>query len=1228
MAWHDSGWDGTVCRNPQANSYCTGSHSLLSERLARNRDLEQEVGRAGEPLDAAMPGYLPPCYWTSCAFALRKTTIVHQHPFGRYQDTKQISGMLEPGSVFTWPFRLAMTHTQATAKRHGKYFGDLDSRIDRYCKSLSPGASLMFFYLNYDNPVSADEYKYALIGCARLDSLALTDHFPFDKKELDRIRAGDGMKNFPTLNWAIRLTHQGMESVVKLPYQEYVDYIAQHPEQERKLQDMRVLIDEPALVPDFKYVSEQLTDDHCLALLYKLKRAFALVEEHGIADPGDALSKLDAYIEEIWQHRGLYPGLGAVVSVLADLAAGDPQKESDRGEALVSALRSQIGADQDALGAALALLQSKDAPTGEIQKHRPALRDARSGLRDHRALVPVLKKLSLFSLTPRQVARILFPDNGDGPHALAGKSCSPAELAANPYLLCEQYVPSTDQDKERTADLDREQRTDGPIDYFTIDIGMFPDGRYLQRNEELQDLTVAGPERLRAFSIEALRRNESLGHSFAPLDVLLEEALAHPLFYRDKIALRAEQFLTPEAMQHFSQRIYIKEVDGEHFFYLHETKQAEEIVNRYVTQALAASDCRVDLGWVEAHLDAEAVQLAAKIENFDPASFKAERRQLMEAVFRRRFYCVTGRPGSGKTQALRALLDHLESTGETATVLAPTGKAALRLNEGSAASVKWKAETIDHWIFRSRLHPYLDGSAALKDMQRSDKYDATNNIIIDEMSMVDLPHLALVLRALEIHQPSSIRRVILVGDENQLPPIGCGRPFYDIITFLREDAGREQRNLIRLTTNCRQQHDQVVLDAAHLFAGKNRYHTELYERLLTGGRISEFLDVRYWEDPDELQRMVRERLDEVLARAVEDRATLSDQQAFNRMLGLYENGFVPNSAAKDLALDRAQLLSPYRGGPSGSLGLSDFVRRQYRHDAWPDQRFRDTSFAHSDKIIRINNWYAWNPDIKRAELRLSNGSIGVLCNNKDERKAYFSETRWPVSWGRMDEDDFELAYAITVHKAQGSEFDEVFVVLPERQALLSRELVYTALTRSKTRLTLLVQKTPRTNPLRVARERSVLLLRNSSIFADPIDARRIYEPEPGVRVQSKIEYVIYKMLQDARTEGRLAFEYEGELELPLAGRRIKVHPDFCITVGGRTFFWEHLGMLDRRDYAADWRSRLAGYRAEGLADVLITTDDLGGIRHDRLLAVVEDIMGGALAGGSNGQEFSDHHYTL
>jgi exodeoxyribonuclease V alpha subunit len=1225
MAWHDHGWDGKVCRDPSANTYCTGTHSLLSERLAREKSVDPKREAPGANLDAALPEYLPPCFWSSCAFADHPTSALHRHPFGYLRDKKQINARLRPYSVYTWPFRLSMTHK--ASKRYGQYFPDLESRIDRYCARLVKDKSLIFFYLNYDNPISADEYRYAVVGCARLSQdPELSGHFPFDETELQEIRSGEGMKNFPTLNWAIQLTHQGAGTFVRLPYQEYLEYIADHPEAESQLEEIRVLIEEPALLPGFKYVSEQVNDDHALALLYKLKRAFAAVQKHGIADGDNEMKILDQYIEETWANRGLYPGLGSVVSVLADLSEGQPQKENTAGQMLVDAIRYHQGQGDDILDVTFGLLEGRGALPTYLANHKNTVRDAKAGLRDNKVLLPALRKLSLFALTPRQVARILYADT-DGSHAFGGRIVTVSDLVANPYLLSESYVPSTDAEDENNADLDREQRTDSPIDYFTVDVGMFPDKRYLERNDQLQDLTVAGPERLRAFALEALNRNEALGHSFAPLDVLVEEAGAHPLFYKDSIALSDRQFLSDEHLAHFRQRMFVKEYDGRHFFYLQETKDTEDIIARFITERLDLPDLSVKSDWLGTYLDKQAAELTTRISGFNAEGFKTERCQLMEDALQRRIYCITGRPGSGKTQALHSLLDHLGQMGESAIVLAPTGKAALRLGSSAQSGTEWKAETIDHWIFRSGLGSYLGGRVSLNTLSRSDRFQPTDNVVLDEMSMMDLGHLALLFRALEVHQPGSIKRVILVGDENQLPPIGCGRPFYDIISYFREDAAREKRNMVRLTTNCRQQHDPVVLNAAYLFAGKNRYHTDLYDRMLAGGNISLFLNVQYWESPKQLQDLVADFIDSVLGEAVPDRDKLSPQQAFNLLLRLYDNGFVPNNDTGSLALDRVQLLTPYRGGPSGSLGLSDFTRRRYRQEAWPERTYKNTAFAHSDKLIRISNWYGWNSAEKRMELRLSNGSVGVLCNNKKGRKAYFPESDWPVDWRRMKEDDFELAYSITVHKAQGSEFQEVLVVLPERRALLSRELVYTALTRSKTKLTLLIQKTPRLNPLQVARDRSVLLGRNSSIFAEPFDSRRIFEPEPGKKVKSKIEYLIYRELQHARDAGRLTFEYEEGLELPIGGRSVSVKPDFTIRCGGKTFYWEHLGMLDRADYSHDWRERVAGYKTKKLADVLLTTDDLAGVRQERLKQVIADLTRGE-PGGDGGQEFSLHHYRL
>lgn len=1224
MAWHDRGWDGKICNDPAGNTYCTGTHSLLSERLAREKRAHLE--NPEDKLDSKLPEYLPPCFWTSCAFSAKSTKVIHRHPFGYLRDKKQISTELHPNSVYTWPFRLSMTHN--SHKKHGQYFPDLEERIDRYRGRLIKGKSLVFFYLNYDNPVSADEYRYALVGCARLSGIDLAGSFSFTQSEWKQITKGEGMQNFPKLNWAMQLTHEGPGHFVRLPYPEYVQRIAEHPEDEPKLNEIRVLIEEPALLPGFKYVSEQVNDDHALALLYKLKRAFAKVAEHGLVDGDNELKLLDEFIEETWSARGLYPGLGSVISVLADLAEGEPQKASQAGQQLVDAIRGQLKAEDDLLKYTFSLLGDNGAPPKELSKYKSTIRDARAGLRDNNGLLQTLQKLSLFALTSRQVARILFPD-ADGPHAFGGRKVTPNDVAKNPYLLSESYVPATEDDKEQRADLDREQRTDGPIDYFTIDVGMFPDKRYVERNDSLQDLTVAGPERLRAFAIEALHQNEVLGHTFAPLGILVEEATSHPLFYRDSIALRDEQFLTDAHLAHFRQRLFIKELDGQYFFYLQETKDAENIVSRFVMDRMALPDLKPKLDWLDAYLDKEANELQGAISGFDAPGFKAERRQLMEYSLRRRIFCVTGRPGSGKTEALHALLYRLEQAGESATVLAPTGKAALRLNSATQPGTTWRAQTLDRWIYQSGFAHYLGGEASLAKMTKSDRYEPADNFVIDEMSMVDLGHLALLFRALEIHQPGTIKRIILVGDENQLPPIGCGRPFFDIISYFREDAAREKGNLVRLTTNCRQQHDRVVLDAAHLFAGKNRYHTDLYEKLLRGGKISPFLEVNFWQDKNDLQNLITDYLDGVLS-DIPNREKLSRQQAFNQLLGLYENGYVPKNDARQLRLDRAQLLTPYRGGPSGSLGLSDFVRSTYRHDAWPDRKYKSTSLGHSDKIIRIKNLYGWDSTLRRRELRLSNGSIGVICNNLKERKSYFPESTWPIDWNDVDEEDFELAYGITVHKAQGSEFQEVLVVLPERQALLSRELVYTALTRSRTKLHLLVQKPRKAsqpNPLQIARDRSVIIGRNSSTFSDPFDSRRVFQPEPGKNVKSKIEYLIYEELRQARDAGKLAFEYEQELELPIGGRPIRVKPDFTIHYAGRTFYWEHLGMLDRADYSGDWRDRVAGYRAKGLEGVLVTTDDLSGIRRERLQQVIADLLSGTPAGDGS-TEFSRHHYTL
>ncbi|OWQ92519.1 hypothetical protein CDQ92_19830 [Sphingopyxis bauzanensis] len=1222
MAWHDRGWDGHVCDDPAANTYCSGSHSLLSERLAREKKIECET--PCRALDADLPGYQPPCFWTSSAFATNATQTLHRHPFSRLSDKKQIVDELPANTVYTWPFRLSITHN--SKEQHGQYFPDLEQRIERYRGRLSADRSLIFLYLNYDNPISADEYKYALVGCVRLKDIKDAGTFQFDEKELEKLRSqSDSMKNFPVMNWALKLEHHGKEAGVVLPYHVYLKHIETHPDDETKLEEIRVLIDDPALLPRFKYVSEQVHDDHALNLLYKLRRALQRAEAHGIADVGGAIDRLEDIIADCWADRSLYPGLGSIVTALADLSEGEVQPQGEAGQAVVAALRASLPADVDLAETLFAHLSEKGTPD-VLAPLKPTWQRARAGFRDNASRLPLLRKLALFTLTPRQIGRILFTDS-DGGSTFGGLAIGDDDIAANPYLLAESYIPTTTVAAEERADLDREQRSDSPIDYAVIDIGMFPDFNHMDRHEDLHDLTVAGPERLRAFSIEALRSAEAAGHSFLSQTALVEHAAQHPLFYREKLAISPAQLLSSGHLAHFRERLHVEVVDGAHYFYRQSTWNAEQTIMRVVSERLALPTIKADSAWIEGYVANEVAALSAAIGAFDAELFAVERTRLMTGALAERFYCATGRPGSGKSQALLRLLKEFEDRGETTLVLAPTGKAALRLNQerGNAA---WEAQTIDRWIWRSGLGRFTDEDADLAAMVRSGKLEPFDNLVVEESSMVNLFQLALIFRAIEVHQPTLTKRLILVGDENQLPPIGCGKPLQDILTHLRANEQFEKNNHVRLITNCRQKHDPKVIEAAHLFAGRNRYHSELFDAMCKGGKISDFLTVRYFDNTDELHGEVENFIDGVLDDAVPGHAEMPRQEAYNLLLNLYENGNVKGFKSKDLALDRAQVLSPYRGGISGTLGLSQFVASTWRADVRDTKWGETDGFFHSDKLVRVTNYYTWNSGTKTRDLRLSNGSIGVLSSTrKSGWQGFFPESNWSLDWKKMQAEDFELAYALTVHKAQGSEFAEVLMVVPERRALLSSELLYTGMTRSQGRLTLLVERSDRANPLRIARDRSVLAMRNSSVFSAPFDSARLFEPEPGVRVRSKIEYMVYSSLVRAREEGKLSFAYEEPMNLPFGDRTVSIRPDFTIQTGGKTFFWEHLGMLDRQDYARDWRERRRAYEVAGLADALITTDDATGVRSEILNAAIADLCTGTLAGRRD-LGFSDHHYQL
>ena len=221
----------------------------------------------------------------------------------------------------------------------------------------------------------------------------------------------------------------------------------------------------------------------------------------------------------------------------------------------------------------------------------------------------------------------------------------------------------------------------------------------------------------------------------------------------------------------------------------------------------------------------------------------------------------------------------------------------------------------------------------------------------------------------------------------------------------------------------------------------------------------------------------------------------------------------------------------------------------------------------------------------------------------------------------------ELAYALTVHKAQGSQFGLVILVLPENHPILSRELIYTALTRHQKRVVVMHQG-PRTMlkaftaPERseTARRRTNLLghcrmlefpqAKGSSFLQEGL----IHRTSNGIAVRSKSELLIAEALLSAG----VSFEYEK----PLSLGGITRYPDFTIEddVSGRTLYWEHLGMLDRPDYRTSWERKREWYTqhavrpvddAGGATTLLITTQDspTDGINMDRIRKLIAEHCG-------------------
>lgn len=1220
VAWHDNKWNGAVCNNPLKNRYCSGFHSLLSERLRKRKELniDKEIDFQGLPVTG---DYVPPCFWGINLFGDKSIIVKHDNP--AEPRLNLIEEDLPARSVFSWPFSVAFTRDNDQSKIEGAYPKNLEEvRIPRFNEKIHKKQTVAFIYTKFSNPLTEEEQQYLVVGCGLVTSKGDYHYYePFSIIEEKR-QSKPKLKNFPSMNWALRYSFEDESMLVRMPYHEYIEYTNQ-PEideeaKQNYLDKIKVAITEPELEHCFKYVAMDVDDDEAIFILSKMRQRLMDCENDGIVPVVEMQKKIkavDEMLEHCWQRRSYFPGFTAISRYLLNW-----DKQEFLLDEFILELQQNEGSEY-----AQKFIDLLANPVADIsyKKYAALIREVKSayqenyGLQDEQFL-----HLSLLNLKPFQFQRVLSGKlklSGDWRKTIDNESRSHSvdEICSNPYLLYEDYESYAELLDKVTG-----EEMDSPIELFKIDIAYFPDVRFGVERLDLQyQMKNNDKRRVRALLIRYLRTLENTGHCFADAADVEIAIRNYPLFYNagTDYNLPANFFenLSADYIIHFEEnenKIKVVAENDTNYFYLSEVYNAEAEIEEVVELLLQEGDNNDVYENIAVYLDNSCEELAAKLKgHFDEAQFREERLKLYHNIYKKKFFVLAGNPGSGKSYELLNIIQNLQQNKQKCLVLTPTGKAALRLKTDPKFP-NIEAFTIDK--FMADIKSGKMSRASIGEYK---------NLIIDEMSMVDLLKLRNLFRLFNFRIPS-FKRLILVGDPHQLPAIGYGKVLKDIIYYLNTHP-QFIDSCIELQTNCRQElAESKVLDFSEGYTTDGEITSELKDKIISGDvDVSKGFRIHFWQSEEELKDKINDEFEYLCNSLNLEGDRLSK---LNQLFNLEMDGSVRLEG--DYNLEYFQILSPYKADFFGTGQINDYIQSNYKSDL--ELELMDDWFKQSDKIIRTKNYYVKN------RLILSNGSIGLIREDK-ETTLYFSELDNPMPvYGEDgirsgDQEYFDLAYAITVHKSQGSGFNHTFFVLPNKPGLLSKELVYTALTRSRESVTLFVQGQQGDvfdkSVLEKARSRSYTESRKTSLLLDK--PFRYYALEAdGQFIESRVELLIYQALK--ATQNRLGsenFNFVYEVHPEINGIQLPMKTDFTVFTGHGIWYWEHLGRIGNKKYEWTWNElKKPSYQEHNAYSNLLTTHERNGINPEKILKIIDLIVENNVDTEDPTSRYSKHHYSL
>lgn len=487
-------------------------------------------------------------------------------------------------------------------------------------------------------------------------------------------------------------------------------------------------------------------------------------------------------------------------------------------------------------------------------------------------------------------------------------------------------------------------------------------------------------QRLESAIIFELRYNLNNGHTFIPRGKLI--AATAQLIEGDGDAIS-------DSLDNLIQYGYVisDEIAGVNACYLADMYHAEA----YVAARLSVMcDRRIKN-------TKDIDKIVSRIEKEQGIKYAKLQRLAVELCSEFEIMVLTGGPGTGKTTAVRGILALFDALGLDTALAAPTGRAAKRMSE-----LTGREATTIHRLLEAGYDPEADKMVFSKNADDRLKADA---VILDETSMVDMSLMASLLEAME-----DGCRLVLVGDADQLPSVGPGNVFADIIRSERVPT-------VHLTEIFRQAQESAIIRNAHM---------------INGGQVPAWGENK--GDFFFMQRSTREKAADTITELCQTR--------------LPKNMGIPS--------EQIQVLSPTRQGETGTVNLNKRLQAAVNPPS-PDKKekpYGDYVFREGDRVMQIKNNYdiMWkNEDGMTGGLGIFNGDTGKILAIDPLR-----ETMTIDFEGRTASYPFEMlyelepAFAMTVHKAQGSEYRAVILAaMPGASGLMTRGVLYTAVTRAK-----------------------------------------------------------------------------------------------------------------------------------------------------------------------------------